>query len=46
LNHQRLGDPRRLLLQFEFLVALLVGCALAGGDFVEGAPLRLIRMWE
>jgi hypothetical protein len=32
-----------LLFQFEFLLALLVGCTLACGDFVQGAPLRRSR---
>src|SRR6266550_3190567 len=41
LNHHRWSEHRGLLQPFKFLLALLVGCALAGGDFVEGAPLRL-----
>jgi type I restriction enzyme R subunit len=36
-----LGDHRSLLLPLGFLLAFLVGCALACGDFIEGAPLHL-----
>jgi hypothetical protein len=34
LNHDWLPDHRGLPLAFEFLLALLVGCPLACGDFV------------
>ena len=43
LNHRWLGDRRNLLQLLCFLLALLVGGALACGDLVEGAPLRLHR---
>ena len=41
LNHWWYRDHQTLLPPFSFLLALLVGCALAGGNLVEGAPLRL-----
>jgi hypothetical protein len=41
LNHHWWRDHRSLLQPFEFQLALLVGCALPWGDFVQGAPLRL-----
>jgi len=40
LNHHSWRDHRSPLLPFDFLLALLVGCALPCGDFVQGAPLR------
>jgi hypothetical protein len=41
LNYGWWRDHRSLQQPFEFLLAFLVGCALAGSDFVESAPLRL-----
>ena len=41
LNRLQLRDRRGLLPPLCFRLALLAGCALARGDFVEGASLRL-----
>jgi hypothetical protein len=46
LNQHWRRNHRRLLLPFGLLVALLVGCALPYGDFVEGAALRFHPHWE
>jgi hypothetical protein len=35
-----IARPPRLPLPFDFRLALLVGCALARGYFVEGLPFR------
>src|SRR5437879_6357603 len=41
LDQRRLGDHRSLRAQFSVALALLFGRALARGDLVERAPLRL-----
>jgi len=40
LMNDRWLRSQRNVLPFYFLLALLVGCALPRGDFVEGAPFR------
>jgi hypothetical protein len=37
-------DARRRMLPISFLLALLIGDVLAGGDLVEGAPFASSRM--
>lgn len=41
LNHDRHGFWRNLLLRLDLFLPFVVGCVLARGDLVEGAPLRL-----